>query len=86
MQATSNIDFFLTALKKPNSIKEWNDLISQMLTLNHSDQTTSTHPTNEIQDLTTFLKLRNRRIRLQGHGQILKNWTTANAELYLRCS
>ena len=35
-------------------------------------------------DLTTLLKLRNRRMRPQGGGP-LKNWPTANVDQYLKC-
>ena len=83
--------FLFTALKKPNSVKEWNELIASMLYHNHQQSLENKNPQLQeksekalTNDLTALVKLRNRRIRQQGGGS-LRCWPTANADLFLKC-
>ena len=90
----------LATMRKPNSVKEWNELIATMMC--HNDLGVITEQgskgkrrTNKkaedalkreqnLSDLTTLLRLRNRRIRPQAPGAF-RHWATVNAELLLRC-
>ena len=77
----------LATLKKPNSVKEWNELMASML-YHNSQQEVDKIKGSEKQlssDLVALMKLRNRRIRRKQPIGPLKNWPTANAELYLKC-